>query len=205
MEKLLFFPCNGNSIEALDCLAQQDEFVGFIDDSREKQDLGYGDHPVFDRSALTRFPDAKVLAVPGSAQSYSERSQVIASLELPESRFARVIHPAARVSRNASIGINTLMLAGSIVTSNAALGNHICILANSVVHHDCSIGDYTLIGSNVCVAGHVEIRENVYVGSGSSIRDHITVGEFSLIGLGAVVVSDIAANSVVIGNPARQL
>jgi sugar O-acyltransferase (sialic acid O-acetyltransferase NeuD family) len=202
---LLIFPCNGNAIEALDCLGTAYQFVGFVDDTPDKQRNGAFGHQVLPRKELEERPICQVLAVPGSPTSYSARRGLIDGLGIDVSRFARVIHPAAQISTNATIGYNVLIMAGVVVTSNAIIGNHVCLLPNTVVHHDSSIGDWSLIGTNVSVAGGVDIGENCFVGSGSSIRNGVRIGDGALIGLGSTVIHDVPASAVVAGNPARIL
>jgi sugar O-acyltransferase (sialic acid O-acetyltransferase NeuD family) len=202
---LLIFPFNGNGLEALDCLDDAFRLIGFIDDTVEKQRhtaLGY---PVFSRAALECWPRAMVLAVPGSASSYRSRRRLIESLALAPERFARVIHPMARVSPLAQIGHNVLVMAGVVITSNAVIGDHVCILPNTVIHHDVRIGAWSLLGSNVTVAGAAVVGENCYVGSGSSITNGVTLGDGALVGLGSNVIRSVAAGSRVAGNPARSL
>jgi acetyltransferase-like isoleucine patch superfamily enzyme len=41
------------------------------------------------------------------------------------------------------------------------------------------------------------------VGANVTVLDHVTIGKNALIGAGAVVIKDIPANSVVVGNPAK--
>lgn len=202
---LLLFPCNGNAIEALDCLGAEWSCVGFVDDSAEKQGRDVYGIPVHDRTAFERWPLARVLAVPGSPDSFAQRRRAIDSLALPRERFATVVHPAARISPRATIGHNTLVMAGTVVTSGAVVGSHCCILPNTVVHHDASVGDWTLVGANVTVAGGVRIGINCYIGSGSSIRNGLRVGDFALVGMGANVISDVEGAVRVAGNPARIL
>jgi sugar O-acyltransferase (sialic acid O-acetyltransferase NeuD family) len=201
-ERLLIFPCNGNALEALDCLGSRYRLLGFVDDTAEKQGTAFG-YPVFSRAALTDFPDSQVLAVPGSPTSYTVRRNVIEALGVRDDRFARVLHPSASISALANVGFNFLAMAGVVVTSNATIGNHVCLLPNTVVHHDVVIGDWTLIGSGVCIAGSVQIGENCYIGSGTSIKNGIRIGARALVGLGSAVVKDVTAGAVVVGNPAR--
>ena len=202
---LLVFPCNGNALEAIDCLGGAFDLVGFIDDAPQKFGHGPGGVPVFARDALERWPEAKVLAVPGGPASFAARRAVIDSLGLPANRFATVIHPCARVSPMATIGRNVLLMAGVVVTSNAILGDHVCVLPNTVIHHDATIGAWTLIGSNVTVAGSTHVGENCYIGSGSSLMNGLRIGDRSLVGLGTTVIRDCPADSRVAGNPARSL
>jgi sugar O-acyltransferase (sialic acid O-acetyltransferase NeuD family) len=202
---LLVFPCNGNGLEALDCLGQAWRCIGFVDDTPAKQRDGAFGYPVHDRQALAVHPQAKVLAVPGGPQSYMARRQVIDSLGVAPDRFATVIHPAAHVSPLAKIGHNVLVMAGAVITSNAVIGDNVCILPNTVVHHDVVIGPWTLIGSNVSIAGSVKVGENCYIGTGTRIIQGITIGDGALLGLGSNVIRDVAAGDRVAGNPARPL
>lgn len=205
MQDLLIFPYNGNGLEALDCLGNTYNFIGFVDDTKEKQGVNSFGHKVFDRTAFEKYPEAKVLAVPGSPASFKERKYIIAGLRIKEERFATIIHPNASISKNASLGINCLIYAGVVVTANAHIGNHICILPNTVIHHDAKIGDYTLIGSNCCIAGYSEIGKNCYIGSGSNIINNVKIGEAVLIGLGSNVIKNVSDNSKIAGNPAKAL
>ncbi len=202
---LLIFPCNGNGLEALDCLGEAFEFRGFVDDTPEKQRDGAYGHRVLPRSALADMPEAAVLAVPGGPASYKARRGVIEGLGVARDRFVNVIHPGAHVARIARLGTNVLVMAGAVVTSNAVIGDHVCVLPNTVLHHDVTVGNLSLIGANVAVAGSVAIGENCYIGSGTNIKNGIRIGDRSLVGLGSNVIRDVPPDTTVAGNPARAL
>lgn len=202
---LLIFPCNGNGVEALDCLGDAYRCLGFVDDTPEKQRAGAHGYRVMGRAALAEWRDALVLALPGSPTSYLTRRRVVEGLGIPDERFARVVHPTARVSRLATLGRNILVMAGVVVTSNAVIGDHVVILPNTVIHHDVVIGAWTLIGSNVTVAGGVAVGENCYIGSGSRIMNGLSLGDRVLVGMGANVIRNVPDGARVAGNPARPL
>jgi sugar O-acyltransferase (sialic acid O-acetyltransferase NeuD family) len=204
-QPLLIFPYNGNGIEALDCIGSAYRLIGFIDDTPEKRGITSNGYPVLDRSALAQFPDARVLAIPGSPNSYRSRKETIQGLGIAEDRFATVIHPSAKVSPLASIGSNVLIMAGVVITSNALIGSHTCILPNTVIHHDVVVGDWALIGSNVTIAGNTVVEENCYIGSGSSVMNNLLVGSGALIGLGSNVINNVAADTRIVGNPAHEI
>jgi sugar O-acyltransferase (sialic acid O-acetyltransferase NeuD family) len=205
MKDLLIFPYNGNGLEAIDCLGTEFNFVGFIDDTPEKQGISPFGFEVFSREILSKYPSALILAVPGSPSSYSIRKKIIDDLEISHERFATVIHPKASVSPFAKVGKNTLVMSGVVLTSNCIIGDHVCILPNTVIHHDSTIGNYTLIGSNVTIAGNTSIENNCYIGSGTSVINGISIGEHSLIGMGTNVIKSIPKYSKTVGNPARIL
>ena len=205
MKDLLIFPFNGNGLEALSCLGENFRFLGFVDDTPGKlgkHELGF---TVYGRHAFQDFPEALVLAIPGSPSSFSSRQILIEGLNIPDSRFATVLHPRAEVSVFSKIGRNTLLMSGVVLTSNCFIGDHVCILPNTVIHHDSKVGNYTLIGSNVTVAGNSTVGDNCYIGSGSSIINGIHIGEKSLVGIGTNVIKDLPALSKSVGNPARLL
>lgn len=202
---LLIFPCNGNGIEALDCIGSDFTMLGFVDDTPAKQGKNVYGQKIHSRAAFDRWPDAMVLAVPGSPTSYLKRASVVEGLDIDPARFARVVHPSARISLMASIGRNVLVMAGVVITSNAVIGDHVCLLPNTVVHHDTHIGAWTLIGSNVTVAGGSLIGKNCYIGSGSSIMNGLSIGDCTLVGLGSNVIRSQLPGSRIAGNPARPI
>lgn len=206
-EPLLIFPYNGNGIEAADSLQGQERYqlLGFIDDTPGKQGVHPRGERVFPRQALRDFREACVLAVFGSPHSYMHRADVIASLDVDQRRFARLIDPSARISASATIGFDVWIGPNVVVGPYAEIGNHVCVLPNTVVHHDARVEDWTLVGSNVTVAGHTVVGRNCYVGSGTSLMNNIRVGDRSLVGLGSCVLRDVLPGRRVAGNPHRYL
>lgn len=203
--KLLIFPFNGNGLEALGCLSDDFEFIGFVDDEikkQGKQNLGF---TVFSRKAIDNYPAAKILAVPGSPTTFLKRRQIIEDLKILPARFATIIHKNAYISPLAKIGRNVLLMAGVVVTSNAVIGDNVCILPNTVIHHDVTIGNEVLIGSNVTIAGYSKIGDNCYIGSGSRIINNIRIGNRVLVGMGSNVIKPVRNNFKVAGNPAKPI
>ena len=49
----------------------------------------------------------------------------------------------------------------------------------------------------------VTIEDNCWIGAGTTICPGVHIGENSVIGAGSVVVHDIPANSVAVGNPCK--
>lgn len=202
--KVVFFPFNGNSIEAFDCVNDDIEVVAFVDDAPEKKDTNYCDIPILSRAEL-KDGDLKWIALPGSPTTFKNRKKLIASLNLRNEQFTQIISPKASIGKKTKIGYNTLVMTGSVLTSNSIIGNHCIILPNAIIHHDSTLGDYSIVGSNVTIAGNVTVGNNVYIGSGSRIKNGITIGEGALIGMGSNVIKDVPANTTYIGNPAKEL
>jgi len=47
------------------------------------------------------------------------------------------------------------------------------------------------------------VRRGATIGAGAVLLPGITVGEAAMVGAGAVVIADVPARAVVVGNPAR--
>ena len=210
--ELILFPFGGNSREALMVVLQtsagqtQWTVIGIIDDDPGTWHRQCGGVNVLGgRDVLRRYPQARVLAVPGNPGSYLMRERMIRSLGLEKDRFATVVDPSARIAADVNIGYNTLIMPNVVIGAGGVIGNHCILLANTVVSHDSHVGDYTCVGSGVVIAGSVNIGASCYIGAGAKISAGSTIGDQAMIGLGAVVVSDVAAGVVTAGNPAKVL
>jgi len=209
-EKIILFPFGGNAREALGVILDINraqklwDVVGFLDDNPELKGKTCEKAKVLGgREILTKYPDAKVLAVPGNPENYLGRKDLISRLGLSEKRFASVIHPSACVFPGAHVGFNTLLSPNVVISCNARIGNHCVVLSNTVVAHDSSVADYCCLGANVSVAGNVVIESSCYIGAGANIRGGVTIGERSLVGMGSTVIGSVKKETVAVGNPAK--
>lgn len=82
------------------------------------------------------------------------------------------------------------------------IGSNNLFMVNTHVAHDCIIGNGNVLANNVGVAGHVHIGDNIIVGGNAGVHQFCQIGDFSLIGGGSVILKDVAAMTLVSGNPA---
>ena len=87
----------------------------------------------------------------------------------------------------------------TVIGRNVRLNNY------SHVGHNVEIGDNVLVGVGAKKAGSVEIGDSVKIWNGAEIKHHLNIGEGAVVGMGAVVIRDVLPNTIVVGNPARQL
>ena len=131
------------------------------------------------------------------------RAKVIDDLIQKGIELTTLIHPSAVVSRHAEVGVGTLICANATVNIAAKIGQGCIINTAASVDHDCTIVQYAHIAPGVNLAGTVTIGEKTFVGVGSAVAHGIHVGNHCIIGGGAAVVTDIPANSLAVGVPAK--
>ena len=83
------------------------------------------------------------------------------------------------------------------------IGSHNLLMVNTHIAHDCSIGDHNVLANNVGIAGHVTIGNHTIIGGNSGIHQFCTVDDYSLIGGASLILKDVAAFTMVSGNPAK--
>lgn len=126
-------------------------------------------------------------------------------IDLPSEQLISLIDPSAFIHPSAEIGRGCVIYPNCFVGFNVKIGDRVFVLANSVINHDDVIGDRVVFASGVTVAGIVTVEDDSYLGQGCTVRQDLTIGNKSIVGMGAVVVDNVEANTVVVGNPARFL
>ena len=114
-------------------------------------------------------------------------------------------HPSSVVSRHATIGAGSIILAGAIVNPFARLGVGCIVNSGATVDHDCDLADGVHISPGANLAGGVRIGKCTWIGIGAAIREGITIGHNAIVGAGAAVINDVESGLTVVGVPAKQL
>jgi acetyltransferase-like isoleucine patch superfamily enzyme len=121
-------------------------------------------------------------------QIYSHRARTIVTV-----RNGGIL----RIGDRAFINYGTDIAAtGSIsIGADCLIGTHVSILDNDF--HEVTQRD------KVPTPRPVVIGDHVWIGNRAIIMPGVTIGEGAVVGAGSVVVRDVPARSVVVGNPAR--
>lgn len=127
------------------------------------------------------------------------------------------VSPAALVSGNVTIGADTAVLAGAVITSEGApvvIGERCVIMENAVVRgagrHPCTIGDHVLIGPHAHVTG-ASVSPRCFLATGSVVFNGAQLGEGTLLAVHSVVHIDtrclpstfVPIGQIAFGDPAR--
>jgi sugar O-acyltransferase (sialic acid O-acetyltransferase NeuD family) len=147
---------------------------------------------------LLDHPVAVVRIVPGHRKRKTEEAR-----GLGFERFARIVDPTAVLSVSAVLGRGVYVNALAVVASRAELADFVFVGRQSSIGHHTRLETYCTIGPGATIASQCHIGQGVFIGAGATIAPDRTIGPNSVIGAGATVIKDVAANTVVAGNPAR--
>lgn len=86
-----------------------------------------------------------------------------------------------------------------------AVGDNNLIMAHSHIGHDAIILDHCEISTGTIIGGYARIDKGVRIKLGCTIRNRIKIGEKAIIGMGSNVVNNVLTNTLVCGNPAKEM
>src|SRR6185436_3475121 len=121
------------------------------------------------------------------------------------------IRESNRIGNNVSIGTLSVIEHHVDIADNVRIHTQVFIPEFSTLEEGCWIGPNVVFtnakyplspGVKDALAGPV-IRRGAKIGANVTLLPGVVIGENALVGAGSVVVHDVPAGSVVVGNPAR--
>ena len=121
------------------------------------------------------------------------------------------IEPGAIIREQVTIEKNAVVMMGAILNIGAVVGEGTMIDMGAVLGGRATVGKPCHVGAGAVLAGVVEpasatpviIGDNVLIGANAVVIEGCRVGHDAVVAAGAVVVDDVAPNTVVAGCPAR--
>jgi len=137
------------------------------------------------------------------------RNSAIPMLDLKD--IPARIEPGAIIREQVEIGKNAVIMMGAVINIGAIIGDGTMIDMGAVLGGRATVGKNCHVGAGAVLAGVVEpasatpviIEDNVMIGANAVVIEGCRVGANAVVAAGAVVVSDVPANAVVAGCPAR--
>jgi acetyltransferase-like isoleucine patch superfamily enzyme len=175
-----------------------------------------GKQPTFGRASTARASELPPLEVGDGARILA------GAVVFAGTRLGRdvIVGDQACVRERCEIGEGVVIGRGSLVENDTTVGARTRIQANAYVTAYSDLGEDVFIAPCVVTTndnfmGRTErrleqmkgptIRRGARIGGGAVLLPGIEVGEEAFVGAGAVVLHDVPARAVVVGNPARQI
>ena len=137
------------------------------------------------------------------------RNSAIPMLDLKD--IPARIEPGAIIREQVEIGKNAVIMMGAVINIGAVIGEGTMIDMGAVLGGRAIVGNRCHIGAGTVLAGVVEpasatpvvIEDDVMIGANAVVIEGVRVGRGAVVGAGAIVIKDVPAGAVVVGNPAR--
>lgn len=121
------------------------------------------------------------------------------------------IEPGAILREQVEIGKNAVIMMGAVINIGAIVGEGTMIDMGAVLGGRATVGKNCHVGAGAVLAGVVEpasatpviVEDNVLIGANAVVIEGCRIGHDAVVAAGAVVVGDVAPNTVVAGCPAR--
>jgi sugar O-acyltransferase (sialic acid O-acetyltransferase NeuD family) len=188
-------------IEEINGLQPRWNILGYLDDDKAKHGQTRFGYPVLGGAEYLKGLSGKTAVAIGIGQPQA-RCCVVERLAKDHVEFPVLIHPSAIMSPGVETGKGCIIAAGTVLTVNIKLGHHVHVNVSCTVNHGSLIGDYCTIGPGTGISGDVSIGAQCFIGVGSRFVQGVHVGPHSVVGAGAVVIRDIPAHAIAVGNPA---
>ena len=148
-----------------------------LDDDQARHGTLLGGVPVIGPPELVHeHPSALVVLTTGRPDDYVSRPTIAARLDLPDERYATIVHPTATVGVTCRVGAGSVLLAHVDLTADATVGRHVVVMPQVVLPHDVRVDDFATLASGVRTGGACHVGEGAYVGAGTCLREGLTVG-----------------------------
>ena len=121
------------------------------------------------------------------------------------------IEPGAVIREKVEIGDGAVIMMGAVINIGAVVGENTMIDMGAVLGGRAIVGKRCHIDAGTVLAGVVEpasatpvrVGDNVMIGANAVVIEGVQIGDNAVVGAGSIVISDVPANAVVVGNPAR--
>ena len=117
--------------------------------------------------------------------------------------FTRVIHPLGYVASTARIGDGCVLAPYVFVGAGAQIGMHVVLNARVSVGHDAVLAEHCVLSPHCVVGGASHLGKAVFMGSSATVVPQRSIGAGSKIAAGAVLLHDVPAGALAVGNPAK--
>ncbi|GAB3041685.1 acetyltransferase [Parafrigoribacterium mesophilum] len=205
MRELLLLGASGLAREVADAVQHAYRVIGVLDDDAHLHGSRVAGVDVLGGTRLAAELDADLLVCVGSGSARRSVVRRLLALGVGEQRFGTLVDASVHIPGSCSVGVGSILLAGTVLTTDVTVGKHAVVMPNVTLTHDNVLKDFATVASGVCLGGGVVLGEASYLGMNASVRQSVRVGAGAVIGMGSVVLHDVPNDETWAGVPADAL
>lgn len=176
---------------------------GFLDDKVEAL-CGYDNYPPIVSSVESYIVEADdVFACALGDVKY--KKHYVELIKAKGGQFMTIIHPSTHMGGNVKLGEGCIIGYKNQIDCDVTIGDFVNIQTMAIVGHDSIIGDWCMVDCQTFMGGFSFLGTAVSLHTGSKILPKVLVGDNAVVNAGSVVVHTVKPDSVVMGNPAREM
>jgi len=137
-----------------------------------------------------------------SVRTHRDLFEKIEKLAYP---VASYISSDAVVDESCQIGVNTLILPGTVIEPHAVVEKNCFVNSSVVVCHHSRIKAHTILAAGSVIGGHTEIGESSLIGFNATVAELLQVADETLVAAGSVLLQDTQRCTMYAGVPAKPL
>ncbi|OLC92773.1 MAG: N-acetyltransferase [Acidobacteria bacterium 13_1_40CM_4_58_4] len=111
------------------------------------------------------------------------------------------IQKNATVGKNCKVSSHSFICEGVTIEDNVFIGHGVTFINDS--YPRATTADGQLQSEKDWRVERTLVKKGASIGSGTTVLSNVTIGENAIVGAGSVITKDVAANAIVVGNPAQ--
>lgn len=131
--------------------------------------------------------------------------EVFLQMNIPDSKFATIVHKTAFVADNAVLEPGVLVMSNSYIGPAAHIGKCSLVLANALIGHNTTVGALCHFSVGSITSSYVTIGNVSDVTLGAKVLEKRKLGNYSVAGANSLITHDIPDYEIHVGSPAKFL
>lgn len=141
------------------------------------------------------------LVTAGQIKSARIRKRIFTSLKDIDAEIETIIASTAWVSKDAKIGMGTIIMHQAFVNTGVYIGENCIINTKAIIEHDSIIKDNVHISTNVVINGDCKVGNDSFIGSSSCVVNAVEINNNVVVGAGSTVHKNLSDEGTYVGNP----
>jgi len=188
-------------IESIVELDQSLNFLGFVDDNKNKK-INFKNYKILGSWKFLK--NRNIYVFNTVAKDYLSRLKAYRKLKSYGCKFLNIIHPSINTDYS-KIGIGVCIFNNVFIGTNVSIGSQTIIHSFSSIGHDVSIGKNCFIAPGAKILGGVKIKDNVFIGANAVCLPRSEINSRSTIGAGTTVTGIIKPGSTVFSGLGKKI